>query len=200
MDDRTSENPACVARSVRLICVLSEPLLSTKRPAKRDQSQLHRVANLIFFACAPLWFILHDAYVRCLLYTNVRYSRDIPCLLYCFSSMSHRIARRDVSADWKWLKKIPASWFFFSMAYIAHKYIRSIWPAIGARIFSINAFLTIDVIKPTNQWKEIKDTISVSFYFSWHNLKRKEMILYRFELAKNVTDEYFEKLLESSCV
>lgn len=50
----TSENPACVTGSVRLMCVLIEPLLSAKRPAKRDQSQLHRVANLIFFACARL--------------------------------------------------------------------------------------------------------------------------------------------------
>lgn len=54
-----------------------------------------------FRLLAALWFILRytDIYVRCLLHTNVRYSRDPSCLLYCFSSMSHRIARRNVSVD-----------------------------------------------------------------------------------------------------
>jgi hypothetical protein len=102
---RTNENLACVTTSVRLIRVLIEPLLPTKRPTKRDRSQLYRAANLIFFACYPSFGLFYaiaiPTYVRCLLHTNVTYSRDIPCLLYCFSSMSHRIARRDVPVDWK---------------------------------------------------------------------------------------------------
>lgn len=90
-----NENPACVARSVRLIRVLIEPLLLPSQTAgkKGSVAATSRTKFNFFRLLAAFWFILRytDIYVRCLLHTNVRYS-DASCLLYCFSSVSHRIA------------------------------------------------------------------------------------------------------------
>jgi len=112
-----------------------------------------------FRLLAALWFILRytDIYVRCLLHTNVRYS-DPSCLLYCFSSMSHRIARYNVSVDWKWLKKCSCHEFFSVVCILFDKcvrarthtrtrirvilVIRSMRPSVDG-IFGINAFLII---------------------------------------------------------